>query len=117
MSEVQAQKDKEQIMQVFERMYEELRDWREKHPEASIDEIAAQVTVRRRALMGKLLGQLACQHGKGEAVAGQLCPDCGQVMISKGTAGRGVAHLEGEMELGRAYYYCAPCEAGLFPPG
>ncbi len=36
-----------------EAMYEELRLWRDAHPEASFDEIASQVTPRRRELMGE----------------------------------------------------------------
>ena len=67
--------------------------------------------------MGQLLAQLACQHGDGEVVEGVSCPECGQAMSYKGSPRREVEHLEGEMELVRAYYYCAPCEGGLFPPG
>jgi hypothetical protein len=117
MSLVQFEKAKEEMGQAFEQMWEELHQWRAEHPEASFDEIAAQVTPRRRMLMGQLLAQLACQHGDGEVVEGLSCPDCGQAMSYKGTPKRGVAHLEGETELGRAYYYCASCERGLFPPG
>ena len=47
----------------------------EKHPEASFDEIAAQVTPRRRRIMGKLLAHLASQHGAGEEIEGLVCPD------------------------------------------
>ena len=46
-----------------------------KAPRASFDEIAAQVTPRRRVLMGKLLAQLACQHRNGEEIEGLQCPD------------------------------------------
>jgi hypothetical protein len=117
MSVERPEKAKEAMQQAFEQMWEELHGWREKHPAASFDEIAAQVTPRRRALMGQLLAQLACQHGDGEVVEGLRCPDCGQAMSYKGKPRREVEHLEGEMELVRAYYYCAQCESGLFPPG
>ncbi len=117
MSLIQPQKKKEQLVETFEQMWDELNCWREKHPKASFDEIAAQVTPRRRELMGQLLAQLACQQGNGEVIAGQACPDCGQSMTYKGTPERDVAHLEGETELVRAYYYCAHCEDGFFPPG
>ena len=98
-------------------MYEALREWRAGHAEASFDEIAGQVTKRRRELMGQLLEQLASQHGKGEAIEGVVCQRCGVQMIYKGPAGREVLHLEGTTRLERAYYYCARCESGLFPPG
>lgn len=117
MSIVQPEKAKAEMQAAFEQMWEELHGWRAAHPEASFDEIAGQVTPRRRALMGQLLAQLACQQGDGEVVEGVNCPECGQAMSYKGTPQRAVEHLEGEMEIGRAYYYCAHCESGLFPPG
>lgn len=117
MSVVRPEKAKAEMEQAFEQMWEELQQWRAEHPEASFDEIAGQVTPRRRALMGQLLAHLACQHGDGEVVEGLPCPDCGQAMSYKGTPRREVEHLEGEMEIARAYYYCAHCDSGLFPPG
>jgi hypothetical protein len=117
MSVVQPEKAKAEIEQAFEQMWEELYQWRAEHPQASFDEIAGQVTPRRRALMGQLLAQLACQHGDGAVVAGVSCPGCGQAMSYKGSPKRAVEHLEGEMAVERAYYYCAHCEGGLFPPG
>jgi hypothetical protein len=117
MNKVQAQKAKAEMQETFEQMWEEMYRWREAHPKASFDEIAAQVTPKRRALIGQLLAQLACQYGDGEEVAGVKCPKCGELMRYKGRASREVEHLEGEVELARAYYHCAGCESGLFPPG
>lgn len=117
MSQAKEEKERAEFLQAATEMYEELRRWRRKHPGASFDEIAAQVTPRRRGLMGKLLAQLASQHGDGEEVEGLRCPDCGEAMSYKGKMRRDVEHLEGESKIGRAYYYCVQCEAGLFPPG
>jgi hypothetical protein len=117
MSTVRPEKVKAEMQQAFEQMWDELYEWRAAHPEASFDEIAAQVTPRRRGLMGQVLGHLACQHGDGEVVEGMRCPDCGEAMSYKGTPNREIEHLEGETELVRAYYHCAHCESGLFPPG
>jgi DNA-directed RNA polymerase subunit RPC12/RpoP len=117
MSAVQAEKAKAGMQEAFEQMWDEWYDWRAEHAGASFDEIAAQVTPRRRALIGQVLAQLASQHGEGEVVEGVRCPDCGQAMSYKGKPRRGVEHLEGETELERAYYYCARCESGLFRPG
>lgn len=58
-------------------MYDELWQWREEHPQTSFDEIAAQVTPRRRAVMAEMLKALAGQHGLGQAVEGQVCPGGG----------------------------------------
>lgn len=111
------EKEQAEFMVAVAEMYAELRQWRAKHPEASFDQIAAQVTARRRALMGQLLDQLARHHGDGEVVEGLSCPECGQAMSYKGRPSRDVLHKEGAAELERAYYYCAQCETGLFPPG
>jgi DNA-directed RNA polymerase subunit RPC12/RpoP len=117
MSLANQEKEQAEFLQAATEMYEEIRWWRAKHPEASFDEIAVQVTPRRRELMGRLMAQLASQYGDGEALEGMSCPDCGEAMMYKGKSGRGVEHLEGATELARAYYYCAQCETGLFPPG
>lgn len=105
------------LQEKFKAMYEELRQWRAAHPEASLDEIAAQVSPRRRDLMGALLMELALQHGDGAVPEGFVCERCGRALSYKGCAEREVIQLEGEGELTRAYYYCAHCEGGVFPPG
>ena len=117
MSKRKEEKEKGAFLEAVAKQYDELRQWREKQPAASFDEIAGEVTSRRRELMGTLLGQLACHHGDGEEVEGLPCPDCGGEMIYKGRPKRDVSHLEGETALERAYYYCVQCESGLFPPG
>ena len=117
MSELKEQKAKAEMQQAFEQMWDELYEWREKHPQASFDEITAQVSPKRRALIGRLLAQLASQHGDGTAVEGVKCPGCGEAMSYKGKPNRAIEHLEGESQIARAYYYCAYCDSGLFPPG
>jgi hypothetical protein len=114
----QHDKEKARLRQAFEAMYDELWAWREAHPEATFDEIAAQVTPQRRAVIAQMLNSLACQHGSGQVPEGRVCPGCGGAMEYKGEPKRAVEHyLEGETELNRAYYYCPQCESGLFPPG
>lgn len=114
----QRDKEKARLRQSFEQMYDELWAWREQHPEATFDEIAAQVTPRRGAVMAEVLNALARQQGSGQVLEGQLCPECGGQMAYKGEPERQIEHyLEGETELRRAYYYCPRCESGLFPPG
>ena len=111
------QQEKADFLSAAEEMYEELRQWRERHAEASFDEIAAQVTPRRRELMGQLLGQLAQQTNGEASVDAPVCEACGEPMEDKGARRRTAGHKEGEARLERTYYYCARCEAGVFPPG
>ena len=101
----------------FEGMCEELREWRRLHPEATMDEIAAEMAPRRRALMGELLLELAVQHGDGYELEGIKCGTCGEPMVYKGKPEREVVQVEGEGELKRAYYHCSRCGAGFSPPG
>ncbi len=108
-------KEKAAFLREAEAMFEELRAWRESHPESSFDEIANQVTPQRRKLMGVLLKQLAEQHGDGR-YAEATCPTCGEKMEGSGEVGREVAHPEGETKLDRAYHHCPDCGSGLFPP-
>ena len=117
MSQPNMDREREEYLAAVAEMYDELRRWREKHPGASIDEIAGQITPRRRELMGKLMKQLAQQQGEGEVWEGVPCPAGGGPMSYKGNPKRGIAHLEGETALERAYYYCAQCEDGFFPLG
>lgn len=111
------EQDKRYMQAKFGEMYEELYEWRERHPGASFDEIGNQVTPRRQELMGELMSQLALQQGSGEEVEGLICEECGQALRYKGKPRRGVEHLEGEARLRRAYYHCPHCEGGIFPPG
>jgi hypothetical protein len=108
---------REELVALVEVMHDELYDWRKAHPEASLDEIAAQVTPRRRRLMGAWLARLACLDGNGTTVASLACPRCGQPMVYKGDPPRTQEHLEGDVTLERAYYHCPACPEALFPPG
>lgn len=98
-------------------LYDEVSGWRDEHPEASFDEIVAQVKPKRRALMGELLTLLALQAGSGEVAEGRQCEQCGETMRYKGKLKRMAVHGEGDSSLNRAHYYCARCQSGLFPPG
>ena len=105
------------VQELFAQMQAELVAWRLAHPEATMDEIAAQVTPRRRQVMGALLAKLALQTGDGYALEGLRCEHCGELMVYKGAPEREVLLSEGELDIARAYYHCPRCKRGLFPPG
>jgi CRISPR/Cas system-associated protein Cas10 (large subunit of type III CRISPR-Cas system) len=50
-------------------------------------------------------------------VPGPTCERCGREMRYKGEKRRKMITSQGEIEVERAYYYCAECQQGVFPPG
>jgi len=112
----QGRADEQAFRQLAEQMYDEMYEWRQQHPEASLDEIIAEAVPRRRKLMSVWLQHLACQHGRGEVAEGVLCERCGRPMMYKGRLKREVEHLETGIELKRGYYYCPECKGRFFPP-
>ena len=73
---------------------------------------------------------LAARSGMGQALTSGLleqqassrtadlptCPECGQRMQPKGKKKRYLRTRSGEVQLQRAYFYCAHCRSGHFPP-
>jgi hypothetical protein len=111
------ERQREAFLAAAGELYDEVSEWRRSHPEASFDEIVAQVRPKRRALMGELLSVLALQAGSGEVAEGYRCEQCGEGMRYKGQLKRVAVHGEGESALKRAHYYCPRCQSGFFPPG
>ena len=99
-----------------EEMFEEMWEWGEENPQASFDEIAGKLALKRRELMGEMLGELLLQHGDGryEEV---VCAECGQETKSNGRRTRTVIHAEGEVKVKRTHRRCPECGQGIFPPG
>ena len=98
------------------KMREELTDWYRAHPRATLDEIVAWITPRRRELMGRLVEEVI-QAENGVAELGATCSECGQVVQRRACQERDVIHFEGDTRLRRDYYYCPRCRRGFFPPG
>lgn len=100
------------------RMYSQLEDWYNQHPDASFGEIEAEARRRRRALMGQALATLINGRDLGYRLTPPTCPACGQLMKFERYRSWQVQGLEGETELSRAYYVCQVCDGQtLFPPG
>ncbi len=99
--------------------------------EALIDQMLTGKQPADKIMLGEI-EQAAIQVGQGmqRAVVQELvtdsqaensevpvCPGCGQAMRLKGYRKRRVETEAGLAELERAYYYCADCRRGIFPPG
>lgn len=63
------------------------------------------------------IAEALAQESAASLPAWPNCPQCGQKMKHKGKRQRRVVTEAGEVEVARAYYYCATCHQGFFPPG
>lgn len=109
---------KADFMKAAEAMYERLEDWYDAHPEASFEEIEAEMRQRRRELLGGTLETLIVGRDSGFSVAPPKCLTCGQPMKFEGYHPWTVKGLEGDSKLERAYYTCPACgERGFSPSG
>jgi hypothetical protein len=106
------------FMKEAKRMYEQMEDWYDAHPQASFGEIEAEARKRRRELMGKALAQLVNGRDAGAQVEMPKCKQCGRDMKFEGYRDWSIHGLEGDSRLERAYYVCPECEGQtLFPLG
>ena len=112
-----AERKRAEFVESAEAMYVRMVEWREKHAEASFDEIAEQVGYERRMLMSQLLEGLATQQAAEVEALEVACPECQGKSEGKGQQTRHVSHSEGEVSLSRGYRYCRYCGRGFFPPG
>ena len=113
---------------------EQLRQWRRAHPQATFDEIDAEVARQYARLHAAVVAELSLAAGgatgaaegatgaaEGATGAAEgadvLCPACQTPMQRRGQRRRRNATRRGvEAELARDYYVCPACGAGLFPP-
>lgn len=106
------------FMEEAKRIYEQLEDWYDEHPQASFGELEAEARKRRRELMGKVLAHLVNGRDSGAQVELPRCRQCGKEMEFEGYREWRIHGLEGDTRLERAYYVCPECEGEtLFPPG
>jgi hypothetical protein len=77
-------------------LYDEVSRWRQEHPEASFDEIVAQVRPKRRVLMGELLTLLALQAGSGAVAEGTSVSNVRDDAVQRATARPGGAWRRGQ---------------------
>jgi YgiT-type zinc finger domain-containing protein len=108
---------REDLKKYTDQWVDELLDWSEARPDATLDEIENHARFKRREFMSQVLRVMITQHGNGYAVAGVPCPECGQSMIYKSQPGITLETREGSTRIKRAYYHCSSCGEGLFPPG
>lgn len=114
--------DKGQGMGIGEQeIREQLRQWRQAHPQATFDEIDAEVARQYAALHAEVVAELSGGAAVAEDEEGMVpvvqCAHCQIPMQRRGPRRRRVFTRRGvEADIERAYYVCPACGAGLFPP-
>jgi uncharacterized protein with PIN domain len=108
------QQRKVEIMTQVEKLVEEALEQGDKP--LTITDIEEIALAARDQVAQMLTGHLVEQQAEHSAEAAPRCPECGQVMHTKGKKTRYVRTRSGETQMERAYYYCATCRRGSFPP-
>jgi hypothetical protein len=98
-------------------MWDEFNVWYQDHPEATFDEMEAELGKHRRAIVGNFVELSLRQGDLGAKPEAPPCEQCGQPMVFKGYPKKEVHGLEADAKLPRAYYVCPTCGVGIFPPG
>lgn len=109
--------DREDLKRYVDQWVDEILDWNQARPEATLAEIEEHARLKRRELMSQVLAKMLEQHGAGYAVEGIKCPKCGQAMTYKGSPGVTWETREASTRVKRAYYRCPSCKTKVFPPG
>jgi hypothetical protein len=82
---------------------------------ASLTDIERVTRAAGNQFEAALLTELVAASGA-ELPAWPVCPECGRKMKYTGQRRRRVVTEQGEVEVERAYYHCAACKRGVFPP-
>jgi hypothetical protein len=99
-----------------------MRDWRQRHPHATLTEIETALDERWYRVRARLLEDLALESRATEwagAASTQrpTCPDCGRPLLQRGQQPRHLkTHGGQELTLRRSYGVCPACQKGFFPP-
>lgn len=108
---------KAELQSEAERLIEALLDWTEQTQAPNLTAIEDEVLKLRQQFAEKL-AEAAVEHQPTVAPLTVACPQCGRPMHQKKKRQRRrVQSRVGGVPLKRAYYYCAACRVGLFPPG
>jgi hypothetical protein len=108
---------KEEFVRRAEELWDDFNSWYTTNPEATFDEIEAELGRRRREVVGEFV-ELSLRRGDlGAEPEAPTCKKCGKPMAFQGYLRKTIHGLEIDAKIPRAYYYCSTCKEGFFPPG
>jgi hypothetical protein len=105
---------KARLMAEAEEAIDELLGQANEKEDITLSDIERLVRAAGQQVMAKLTSRLV--EAKRGDTNRPICSGCSQVMRYKGHKGRTVITETGEVRIERAYYYCAGCRQGVFPP-
>ena len=108
---------REEFLRRSEDLWDGFNTWYHDHPEATFDEMEAELGKRRRGILGDFVELGLRQGDLGATAEAPSCKECGQGMVFKGYPKKEIHGLEADAKIPRAYYVCPTCRVGLFPPG
>jgi uncharacterized protein with PIN domain len=85
--------------------------------EADLRDIEQLVLKAGQQFTQGLTAALVAESGQALEAEWPHCPECGHRLRAKGHQARQIVTEVGEVTLERAYYHCAACKTGVFPPG
>ena len=97
-------------------MYDQLEVWYDAHPDASFEEIEAELRQQRRELMGPTLATLIVGRDSGQGADAPPCQKCGQPLVFEGYRPWTVKGLEGDTVLNGPTTSALRVQRRLFPP-
>ena len=108
---------KAELQAEAERLIDALLDWTDQTDAPNLTQIEDEVLKLRQQFAEKLAEAAVDRQATSDPLT-MTCPKCARPMHQKKKRQRRrVESRVGGVPLNRAYYYCAHCRIGLFPPG
>ena len=101
----------------------DIKRWRTEHPQATLEEIEAQVDARLAPLRAEMIRDIAQASAAADwrarpAAERPTCPDCKVPLTARGRTKRRLQTCGDQpLELKRCYGVCPRCARGFFPSG
>ncbi len=109
--------------QLAEGVMQGIKEWRLRHPKATLKEIEEALDglwagVRGQFLQDVVLASETREMSHIPEEDGPRCPQCGERLESRGQKIRSLStYYDQSISLKRSYGVCPACETGVFPPG